>query len=176
MDERTKEYGEWMVVTRRKSTSKAKMSHQTQTTSQESETSQWHIGKRSFRVDDLSKKDGKWKVPSPSTLRSQRTADKTARPFPRKDGVKPDFMNMKLHETTVKQGRHLVQSQRNKVGPSNYEPMFSFGESQTYEGPSGLSPTPLIFSSPISSPSKVSILKPKIRDVALGVHKNGDHK
>ena len=87
----------------------------------------------------------------------------------------PDAVERK-HEKTVKQGRHLVQSQRNKVGPSNYEPMFSFGESQTYEGPSGLSPTPLIFSSPVSSPSKVSILKPKIRDVTLGVHKNGDHK
>nr|POE76608.1 hypothetical protein CFP56_15302 [Quercus suber] len=103
-------------------------------------------------------------------------ADKTVRPFPRKDGVKPDSMNVKLHVKANKQGRHLVQSQRNEGGLSNYEPMFSFGERKTYAGTTGPSPTSLIFSSPASSPSKVSILKPKIRDVALGVHKNGDHE
>ena len=90
MDERSKEYGDRMVVTRRKPTSKAKMSHQTQTTSQESEASQGHGGKRSLRVDELSKKDGKRKVPSPSTSGLQRTVDKTARSVLRKDGAKLD--------------------------------------------------------------------------------------
>ena len=62
------------------------------------------------------------------------------------------------------------------MGPSNYKPIFSFGKSQTYEGASRPSPTPLIFSSPRCSASKVSILKPKMREVALGVHKNDDHE
>ena len=70
MDERSKEYGDWLVVTRRKLMSKAKTSHQTQTTSQESEASHGHIGKRDPRMDEQSKKDGKRKVPSPPTSRS----------------------------------------------------------------------------------------------------------
>ena len=62
------------------------------------------------------------------------------------------------------------------MGTSNYEPIFSFGESQSYEGAPGPSPIPLIFSSPASALSKVSLLKPKIRDTTMRVHKNDDHK
>ena len=88
--------------------------------------------------------------------------------------MKPDSLNVKLHAKANKQGRHLVQSQRYEVGPSNYKPMFSFGESPTKEFAAGPSPTPLIFSSPASLVSKISLLKPKIRDVALGDNKNGN--
>ena len=66
--------------------SKAKISYQTQSTSQVSNASQGQGGKRSPRVDERSKKDGKRKVPSPASLGSQRMLDKTARPVPRKDG------------------------------------------------------------------------------------------
>ena len=147
--------------------SKAKISYQTQSTSQVSNASQGQGGKSSPRVDELSKKDGKRKVPSPASSGSQRTADKTAKPIPRKDGVKFDSFSVKSRAKATKQGRHLVQSQQYKVGTSNYEPVFSFGESQPYEGATGPSPIPLIFSSPASTPSKGSILKPKIRDTAL---------
>ncbi|XP_050249174.1 uncharacterized protein LOC126696482 [Quercus robur] len=52
VDEKSKEYGDWMVVTRRKPMSKAKISNQTQTMSQMSDASQGQGGKRSPRVDE----------------------------------------------------------------------------------------------------------------------------
>ena len=108
MDERSKEYGDWMMVTRRKLMSKAKISYQTQSASLVSDASQGQGGKSSPRVDELSKKDGKRKVPSPASSGSQRAADKTAKPVPRKDGVKSDSFSVKSRMKATKQGSHLV--------------------------------------------------------------------
>ena len=109
VDNISNDYGEWMVVARRKPTNRYKASIQTQSVSQESETSQGHIGKKTFKGEELSKKDGKRKVPSQASSGLQRTADKTARPFPRKDGVMSDSLKVKVREKSIKQ-RHWVQS------------------------------------------------------------------
>ena len=175
VDNISNDYGEWMVVARRKPTNRYKASIQTQSVSQESETSQGHIGKKTFKGEEVSKKDGKRKVPSQASSGLQRTADKTAKPFPRKDGVMSDSLKVKVRGKSVKQ-RHWVQSQRNEVGPSFVGPNFSFGVSQSDECAVGPSPTPLIFSSPASSPSKGFLLKPKTRSVTQGVHNNGGHE
>ena len=175
VDNISNDYGEWMVVARRKPTNRYKASIQTQSVSQESETSQGHIGKKTFKGVELSKKDGKRKVPSQASSGLQRTADKTARPFPRKDGVMSDSLKVKVREKSIKQ-RHWVQSQKNEVGPSFVGPNFSFGVSQFDECAAGPSPTPLIFSSPASSPFKGSLLKPNTRLVTQGIHNNGGHE
>ncbi|KAF3965366.1 hypothetical protein CMV_010440 [Castanea mollissima] len=180
VDESIEGFGEWMVVTRRKPMNTAKASHTTQQTqemSPESETSQGHMSKRAPRQDEQSRKEGKRKIPSSPTPGSQRTADKTAKSFPRKDGMKPDQKNLKLHANTTKQTRNLVQTQRNEVGPSNQSPMFSFGVNPIKGLSVGPSPSPIVFSSPTSLPAKTPALKTKTKAiVALANKKNGDQK
>ena len=62
------------------------------------------------------------------------------------------------------------------MGPSFVGPNFSFGVSQFDECAAGPSPTPLIFSTPASSPFKGSLLKPNTRLVTQGIHNNGGHE
>ena len=175
VDERTEGFGKWMVVTRRKPMNKGKASHiaqSTQETSQESKTSQGHISKRDPRLDEQSRKEGKRKVPSPPTQGSQGTVDKIARSLPRKDGMKPDMMNLKSRAKANKQTRNLVQSERNEASTSNQSHVFSFGRNPIKGLSVGPSPTPITFSSPASVPAKVSTPKTKTRAVvALGNNK-----